>query len=169
MEVRNKMSEITIGQYERYLEVYFDSNLNDLEKKIKSLSIFYNATEDEIEELTPNDFRAYMVKLSLINFWVKKVKNTVVLNGKTYKSNTKTKTPTLTVREVYTIKGLIENKIEITPSLLASVLFREVQEDGTLSTDFSLDKLRERQEVFKTMPMEHIIPFLNLDLNEKTD
>ena len=154
------MSEITIDQYERYLDVYFDKNLSELDKRVKSLSIFYDATEEEIEELSINDFKAYMVKLSLINFWVKKPKNTITLNGITYKSKTNGKQISLNVKETYKIKEYLDSNTKLEPSLIAAIVFRELNKDNTISNDLSPEKIKERREIFKTMPLEYIIPYL---------
>lgn len=156
-----KIKDITIEKYEQYLLLLLDETKDGLEKKIYAISLFSNLSIDDICDMDIKDFKKLTKKLESINFFAKKIKPEITINGITYKSLSTTSEVKLNVKESFMIKETLENGVFPSPSHLMAILYRPIDN----LDDFSQEGINQRKLIFKDVSVEYILPYLTI--NEK--
>ncbi len=59
---------ITIAQYQKVYQVTNDKDLDDLEKTIKLISIMYEISEDNVQELPVDKFNKLAKSITFLNY-----------------------------------------------------------------------------------------------------
>lgn len=157
-----KIKDITIDNYEKYLLLLSDETKDGLEKKIYAISLFSKLSIDDICEMDIKDFKKLTKKLELINFYSKKIKPEITIDGVTYKSLSTSNEVKLNVKESFMIKETLENGVFPSPSHLMAILYRPIDN----LDDYSIEGINQRKELFKNVSVEYILPYLTI--NEKS-
>lgn len=157
-----KIKDITIDNYEKYLLLLSDETKDGLEKKIYAISLFSNLSIEDVGDMDIKDFKKLTKKLESINFYSKKIKPEITIDGVTYKSLSTSNEVKLNVKESFMIKETLENGVFPSPSHLMAILYRPTNN----LDDYSIEGINQRKELFKNVSVEYILPYLTI--NEKS-
>jgi hypothetical protein len=163
--LNSNVKDITIDNLNKIIALSTNVYQDDVDKIFDIISILYNLTKDEIEDL---DYEVYLELTKSINnindysdIDVLSFENTFIFNGITYKTNAVDSNYKFKLREVLKLEEVIKQKPDDYISILAGILYVEVDEEGNFIGDSKPSSVNNRANIFqKHMTVNYIMFYL---------
>lgn len=157
-------NELTIGAISRCEKLLADPFKNDLDKNVAIVQELSNLSVEEIEDLPMLTLVEVVnvIGTSDYNMDGCEFSNEFTIDGITFKNRAESEEDiTFSVKEIFSLRELFKKESNKQMVTIASVLFREVIEDGTISRDISEEAILRRNSYMDKMTLDIITPYMS--------
>ena len=69
-----RWNDITVWQYQNIVKALSDKSLDDIDKSFKLIALVYNMTDNQVDSLLQEDYKAKIKDLELLTFYTPNLK-----------------------------------------------------------------------------------------------
>lgn len=168
--LNSNVKDITIDNLNKIMSLNTKIYQDDVDKIFDIISILYNLTKDEIEDLDYEVYLKLTKSINTINDYsdvdTLSFENTFTFDGVTYKTNAVNDTYKFKLREVLKLEEVMKEKPNDYISTLAGILYIEVDEDGNFIGDSKPSSISKRAKIFEEHMTVNYIMFYLTKLTE---
>lgn len=156
--IKNKLNEMTIGEYEKVTEILNNEKLDYIDKWIEVL-ILLGLSEDVIDTFGISEFTQIIKGFQLAGDVEKEIQQTITLNDKPFNSFTENDFK-ITVKEMAMIENVIKKKPTRYLGDVLAILYKSPDADRTINYDKSHIKFKA-ELIRKEVTADVVVPILN--------
>ena len=162
--IKTTIGEVTIVEFES-LMLIFKKEIDQLEKNVEILNCLSNLTIDEIESLDIDIFSDIINLIEIKDIADQdgpiKFINEFNIDGVIYKTRSKGDEFKYTIKEMILLKDIIKNKPDNYVSKLSGIIFFNVDEQGSIIPDLSIESIDKRSNIIsEKLTMDIISPYI---------
>jgi len=147
--------DITISQFQQILTIYNTEYDFGIDRYIETIEVLSDLKREEIEQLDLDLFEEiiHSIEINEAFDFEKKFINEIEVDGVKFKTTSDGNSYKFNVKEMFMIQTLLTRKPDEYINDLAAIVFKEVDEDGKIINDYSIEAIEKRKEMLKDIKM----------------
>lgn len=151
-EIPNKMSELTIEQFEKISQILNNQDFDNIEKYVEMFK-YLGIKEEMWDDYPFSEFIKLVQDFNLDSYTPNEAQTTIELDGYTYESQLK-----LSVKETKLIEKIVNNKPNHYISDIMAIMFKRTDLSNT--EHFTDAHLKHKAKLFRTQKAELCVPYI---------